>query len=111
MIETIKTLNKEYFDSIEIDVTVDDLEIVENNSADLVVKILATNSADNQVTDHFIKCNKYDVFFEIKNRVLLIYYFKNTMILLDDIDYVEMIGCHIEIPKGIPYKIIENEED
>jgi len=111
MIETVKTINKDYFDSVEIDVNVDDLVIVENNHADLTVTMMVVNTTDNQATNHFLKNDKYEVLLEIKNRVLVIYYFKNTMMLLDDINYIEMIGCNISIPKGIPYKIIKNEED
>lgn len=110
MIERIRKINKEYFDSVEINVIVDDLEIVEKRSADLVVTLLITNNADNQITTHFVESQKYEVFFEIQNRVLHIYYFKNTMVLLDDTDYIEMIGCHIIIPEGIPYKIIKDED-
>ena len=111
MIEVVRTINKEYFDSIEINIIVDDLEIIENSSNDFKVTLLVTNNADNQITNHFVKQNKYEVSFEINNRVLHVYYFKSDMISLDETDYIEIIGCNLEIPNKVPYKIIENEKD
>jgi hypothetical protein len=110
MIEVTRKINHEYFDSIEIDINVDDLIVEEKDSLNFECTLKVTNTADNQVTNHFMENNKYDVFLEIRERVLYVYYFKSTMVLLDDTNYVETIKCNVIIPEGHPYKIIENED-
>ena len=111
MITLVRTLNKEYFRSIEINVNVDDLVILESDSDDVKIKVNISNNMTEDIMEHFTNSDRYEPNLNIVEGVLFINYYKESMILLCEEVFVEVIGFIISIPKNIPYKIINYENE
>ena len=111
MVTTQNKISTEYFNFVEINVDVDDLKVIIEGKENVIIDLTSTSNLEEQISKHFINHNRYNVNLKINGDTLYINYIKQDIILLDDINYVEMIGCHIKIPEGINYKIIENGKD
>ena len=106
----VKKISAELFNSIEIDVQVDDLVISKVDDEECMIKVSIKNNLSDDITQHLIDSNRYDINTTIRDEVLYINYIKEEMSLLTDPDYFEIIGVIILVPRNIPYKQIEHEE-
>lgn len=108
--QQVKKINNSLFKSIIIDVKVDDLITAKVNDEECIVKLSIKNNIEDNITEHLINSNRYEVNLDIIDEVLHISYTKEEMTLLNNPNYFETIGVIILIPKDTPYKNINKNE-
>lgn len=108
--QQVKKISNSLFKSIIIDVKVDDLVTVKTNDEECVIKLFVKNNIENDINEHLINSNRYEIDLDIIDEVLHISYIKEEMTLLNNPNYFETIGIIILIPKDTPYKKINKNE-
>jgi len=108
--QQVKKISNSLFKSIIINIKVDDLVTVKTNDEECIVKLSVKNNIEDDINEHLIGSNRYEIDLNIINEVLHISYIKEEMTLLNNPDYFETIGVIILIPKDTPYKNINKNE-
>jgi hypothetical protein len=108
--QQVKKISNSLFKSIIINIKVDDLVTVKTNDEECVIKLFVKNNIENDINEHLINSNRYEIDLDIIDEVLHISYIKEEMTLLNNPNYFETIGIIILIPKDIPYKKINKNE-
>ena len=108
--QQVKKINNSLFKSIIINVKVDYLITAKIDDEECIVKLSVKNNIEDDINEHLIGSNRYEVNLDIIDEVLHISYIKEEMILLNNPDYFETIGVIILIPKDTPYKNFNKNE-
>lgn len=103
--KTTKKIQSNIFDSIEIDISCDDLIIDKASDDNCTITLNCTHNLGETMDDHLEASSQYEVFTNIIDRTLYIGYNKSTMTSLTDFDFKEDIVITILIPESIKYKI------
>lgn len=102
-----KKINGELFDSVIIETKADDVVITHIDDNECIIKTNVTSTMDDEELNHLVESGRYHVELGIKSRVLYIRYIKQDQTLINQLDYHEIVGLIILLPKGIKYKHVK----